>query len=96
MERWLRAGGVVTGAPLELAGVMNPGASVNITSVFSGGVTALLGSAAPFSSPNSGKYVFDEGTIPWPKGVPGSGGAATMNVAQIDVVAACTKSFHQW
>ena len=88
--------GVATGAPLELAGVMNPGVSVNITSVFSGGFTALLGSSQPFSSSNSGKYAFDEGTIPWPKGVPGSGGSATMYVAQIEVAAACRKSSQQW
>jgi hypothetical protein len=88
--------GVATGAPIELAGVMNPGASVNITSVFSGGLTALLGSAQPFSSPNSGKYAFDEGTIPWPKGVQGSGGSATMYVAQIEVAAACMKSVQEW
>jgi hypothetical protein len=88
--------GVATGAPIELAGVMNPGASVNITSVFSGGLTALLGSAQPFSSANAGKYAFDEGTIPWPKGVQGSGGSATMYVAQIEMAAACMKSRQQW
>jgi hypothetical protein len=56
---------------------------VDITSVYFGGVVAILGSAEPFS--NANRYVSDEGTIPWPKGVSGSEGATTMNVAEISV-----------
>jgi hypothetical protein len=88
--------GVPTGATPELAGVLSPGAYVDITSVFSGGITALLGSAEPFSPQDAGQYAFDEGTIPWPVGVPGSGGAPNMHVAQIDVEAVCVKPFQQW
>jgi hypothetical protein len=88
--------GVLAGAALEMAGVMSPGAVVDITSVFSGGITALLGSAEPFSLQDAGKYAFDEGSIPWPAGVSGSGGAATMYTAQIDIETSCTKPFQQW
>jgi hypothetical protein len=77
--------GVATGNSCQLTGVLDPGAKVNITSVYQGGSVALVGSAEPFSSPDAGKTVSDEGTIPWPAGVTGSGGATTMNVAQIDV-----------
>ncbi len=88
--------GVLTGATPETAGVMNPGDSVDITAEFSGGITALVGSAEPFSAPDAGRFAFDEGTIPWPAGVAGSGGAATMYVAEIEVESACTKSSQQW
>jgi hypothetical protein len=77
--------GVSTGDNYQLAGVLAPAAQLDITSVYTGGVVAVLGSAEPFSSPDAGKYVSDEGTIPWPAGVSGSGGAATMNVAEIEV-----------
>jgi hypothetical protein len=79
--------GVPTGEPNQLVGVLNPGGSLDITSVFVGGITALLGSADPFSLP--GKDVVDEGTIPWPAGVAGRGGAQFMSVAQIDAYFAC-------
>ena len=74
--------GVSTGDSYQLAGVLDPGAQVDITSVYTGGAVALLGSAEPFSSPDAGKYVSDEGTIPWPAGVSGSVGAATMYIAR--------------
>jgi hypothetical protein len=77
--------GVSTGNSYQLAGVLDPGAQLDITSVYTGGVVAILGSAKPFSSPNEGKYVSDEGTIPWPRGVSGNGGAGTMYVAEIEV-----------
>jgi hypothetical protein len=38
--------GVPTGVPDELYGVLAPGAKVDITSVYSGGITAVLGSPA--------------------------------------------------
>jgi hypothetical protein len=79
--------GVPTGDGHQLAGVLDPGAQLDITSVYTGGAVALLGSAEPFSSPDAGKYVSDEGTIPWPAGVSGSGGAATMYIAEIEVPA---------
>jgi hypothetical protein len=85
--------GVATGEPNELVGVLSPGGRANITSVYVGGIVAELGSANPFSS---GKYVSDEGTVPWPAGVSGSGGAAQMWVAQIDVQVACTKANPEW
>jgi len=88
--------GVLTGASYELAGVLAPGSYVDITSVFAGGITALLGASQPFSQPDAGKFDYDEGTIPWPQGVAGSGGATTMYVAQIDVTPSCVKPFQQW
>jgi hypothetical protein len=88
---WNAIGGYVPGvqpgcAPLKcLAGVLDPGRVLDITSVYDMGIVAVLGSSDPFSSPDAGKYVSDEGTIPWPAGVAGSGGAATMYVAEIEV-----------
>ncbi len=77
--------GVATGDSCQLVGVLAPGESIDITSVYQGGTVAVLGSAAPFSSADAGKTISDEGTIPWPAGVQGSGGATTMYLAQIDV-----------
>lgn len=79
--------GLPTGAPNQLFGVLDPGDSVDITSVYDGGITALLGSADRFSAP--GKDVSDEGTIPWPAGVRGSGGAQEMSLAEVEVYGAC-------
>ena len=79
--------GVPTGEPDQLVGVLAPGARVDITSVFVGEITALLGSSEPFSPP--GKNVSDEGTIPWPAGVAGSGGAQFMSLAEINMYTAC-------
>jgi hypothetical protein len=79
--------GLPTGAPNQLFGVLDPGDSVDITSVYDGGITALLGSADRFSAP--GKNVSDEGTIPWPAGVRGSGGAQEMSLAEVEVYGAC-------
>src|SRR5262249_28987199 len=56
----------------ELAGVIDAGDKVDITSAFIGGYTALLGSSLPFSD----QAVSDEGTIVWPHGVQGSNGAS--------------------
>ncbi len=95
----LWSGGYVPGAPAgakyELAGVLSPGARVDITSVFDGGMTALLGSARPFSGPDA-SHAYDEGSIPWPQGVAGSGGATTMYVMQIDVQPSCLKAAQEW
>jgi hypothetical protein len=79
--------GVPTGEADQLVGVLAPGARVDITSVFAGEITALLGSSAPFSSP--GKNVSDEGTIPWPAGVAGSGGSQFMSLAEINMYSTC-------
>ena len=92
--------GVLPGGSDQLAGVLDPGAVVDITSVYVSGAVAILGSAEPFSEPDAGKYVSDEGTIPWPAGVPGSGGAATMYIAEIEVPSSppssCTAAFQAW
>jgi hypothetical protein len=53
--------------PNELTGVLGPGEHIDIASAYVGGITAMLGSSAPFSGP--GKYENDEGVIPWPGGV---------------------------
>ena len=89
--------GVLTGEPDQIAGVLDPGGQVDITSVYDGGiVTAVLGSADPFSSPDAGKYASDEGTIPWPAGVAGSGGATQMHVAEIEVLSSCNIADVVW
>lgn len=78
-----------------LAGVLAPGTSVDITTFYGSGITALVGSAEPFSSPDS-SYASDEGQIPWPLGVQGSGGATTMYVAEIEVRTACQAVTSVW
>jgi len=88
--------GVLTGASFEVAGVMDPGSMVDITSVYDGGITALLGSAEPFSNPDANRYLSDEGTIPWPAGVAGSGGATQMQIAEIEVFPACRIAIQVW
>lgn len=77
--------GVSTGDTDQVTGVLAPGDSVDITSIYLGGYVALLGSSEPFSDPDAGKYVSDEGTIPWPTGVSGSEGSATMYIAELQV-----------
>jgi hypothetical protein len=81
--------GVPFGNPDELSGVINPGQSVDITSVYVGGTVAVLGSSHPFTDPDAGKYVADGGQIPWPAGVAGSGGSTQMYVAEIEVKDSC-------
>jgi hypothetical protein len=87
--------GVMTGGMSQIAGVLPPGGTVDFTSLYQEGVSAAVGSAQPFSLPDSG-YVSDEGTIPWPSGVAGSGGAATMYVAEIVVQASCGIQSEIW
>jgi hypothetical protein len=80
--------GAPTGISAELNGVLPPGEVVNSTCAFQGGYVALLGASKPFSSPDA-FAPHDEGTIPWPSGVGGSGGATTMYVAEIQVLPNC-------
>jgi hypothetical protein len=88
---WNIVGGYVPGVqpggctPTCLAGVLEPGAILDITSVYSEGIVAVLGSPDPFSMPDSGEYVSDEGWINWPAQVSGSGGSTVMWVAEIEV-----------
>jgi hypothetical protein len=88
--------GVPFGNPNELSGVMNPGASVDITSVYVGGLVAVLGSSRPFVDPDAGKYVADGTTVPWPAGVAGSGGATQMYVAEIEIEDSCRSPAVYW
>ncbi len=88
--------GVTTGDTYELTGVLDPGGQVDITSVFAGGTVAILGSADPFSSVDASAYAYDEGMIPWPAGVAGSGGATEMHIAEIEIVTACRKAFQNF
>jgi hypothetical protein len=78
----------------ELSGVLEPGQRVDIASIWVGGITAVLGASEPFS--NMSHYVGDEGTISWPAGVAGSDGATTMNVAELNLVNACTMPTIVW
>jgi hypothetical protein len=88
--------GVQFGNMGELSGVLNPGDKVDITSVYVGGITAVLGSSHPFVAPDAGKYVADSGMIPWPAGVAGSGGASEMYVAEIEIVDSCRNPVVAW
>jgi hypothetical protein len=78
-----------------LAGVLAPEAAVNITSVFAERIVAFVGSAEPFATLAAGDPN-DEGTIPWPSGVAGSGGATTMYVAEIEVWPTCQLPSRLW
>jgi hypothetical protein len=88
--------GVSDGESGQLVGVLAPAKQVDITSVFTatmaneGGAIAVLGSAAPFSMPL--RTLVDEGTVPWPSCVGGSGGAATMYVVQLTDTANCQQA----
>jgi len=85
--------GVLQGdAEPELVGVLDPGGQVDISSVFVGGVVAVLGSSEPFST----TYASDEGVIPWPGGVAGSMGSAQMYVAEIEIVSSCHVASQPW
>jgi hypothetical protein len=79
--------GVQFGNAMELSGVLNPGERIDISPVWLGDITAVLGASEPFS--NMSHYVTDEGTIPWPAGVTGSNGATTMYVAEMNLVNSC-------
>jgi hypothetical protein len=79
-----------------IVGTLYPGDKTDITSVYRGGTVALLGSPAPFSAPDASQYASDEGTIPWPAGVPGSEGSCTMWLAEIEVKPSCTVADKVW
>jgi hypothetical protein len=87
--------GEPTGEQNQLTGVLQPGDQVDITSAFTSGIVALLGSPAPFSPADAG-YAGDEGTIPWPAGLPGSGGSPQMWIAEIEQVVGCRVPAHEW
>lgn len=87
--------GVSGGGSNQLNGVLAPGGVLDITPIYVGGITALLGSAEPFSAADAGAPG-DEGIIPWPVGVTGSGGATQMYVAEIEVYPSCQSVFHAW
>jgi len=96
---WMGTGyvpGVATGEPNQIVGVLDPGGKADITSVYAGGIIALVGSAVPFASPDAGKYVGDQATIPWPAGVPGSGGATQMWTAEIEPRDSCGLAYRVW
>jgi hypothetical protein len=88
--------GVQFGNMGELSGVLYPGDKVDITSVYVGGITAVLGSSHPFVDPDASKYVADGAMIPWPAGVAGSGGASEMYVAEIETVDSCRNPTVAW
>jgi hypothetical protein len=77
------------------AGVLAPGAYVDIAAFYNTGDVAILGSAEPFSAWDA-SYASDEGTITWPPGVPGSGGATTMFIAEIEVRTSCSPVQQNW
>jgi hypothetical protein len=77
------------------AGVLAPGAFVDITAFYNTGDVAIVGSAEPFSAQDAA-YASDEGIIPWPVGVAGSGGATNMYVAEIEVRTSCSSVQQNW
>jgi hypothetical protein len=83
---------VPTGSPGELVGVIAPGAQANISGF---NTYVLLGSSLPFSVQGD-RTIQDEGTIPWPAGVPGSGGATVMQLAQMDIDNSCRPVAPLW
>ena len=50
----------------------------------------------PFSSTDAGVVIEDEGTIFWPAGVAGSGGATVMHIAEIEVFSMCQSVEKVW
>ena len=88
--------GVQFGNAGELSGVLDPGEQVDITSVYVGGITAVLGSSQPFIAPDAGKYTADGATIAWPAGVAGSEGSSEMYVAEIEIETACNLPTVVW
>jgi hypothetical protein len=88
--------GVPFGNSGELSGVLDAGGQVDITSIYAGGIVAVLGSSRPFADPDAGKYVADGATIPWPTGVSGSEGAGQMYVAEIEIVDSCHTPIVVW
>jgi hypothetical protein len=87
--------GIAIGDSNELVGVLAPGAELDITQAFVGGITAVLGSSLPFSDYDA-HFVLDEGNIPWPGGLGGSEGASVMWTAQIDMEPACRSVITYW
>jgi hypothetical protein len=83
---------VATGTPGEKFGIIAPGAEVDVTGFVH---YVLLGSSLPFSVPGV-RTILDEATIPWPPGVPGSGGATMMQLAEIEVYSSCTPVDPLW
>jgi hypothetical protein len=98
-DLWSTFSAYVPGAPTgdvnQLAGVLDPGAQVDITAVYDSALVAILGSSASFSPPDA-SYAGDEGTIPWPAGVSGGNGSSQMWIAEIEEVAGCTVPDHAW
>jgi hypothetical protein len=87
--------GIATGDTGQLVGVLAPGAQVDVSSAFNGGIVAILGSSLPFSQYDA-HYVTDEGSIPWPGGLDGSQGSSLMWVAQIDLEPSCRVVASYW
>jgi hypothetical protein len=91
--------GVASSLPSDanaVGGVLEPGGSVSFASSYLGQITGLVGSAEPFSSPDGGVAIADEGTIFWPEGVAGSGGSMVMHVAEIEVYPSCQSVAQAW
>jgi hypothetical protein len=93
--------GIATGDDRQVVGTLAPDGEADISSAFSPGVgnygatIAIVGGSLPFSDFDA-HYVSDEGTVPWPGGLDGSGGASQMWVAQIDVEPSCRLAPPVW
>jgi hypothetical protein len=93
--------GVSTSNPsVQRVGVIAPGTQIDVSLTFGDmpaigdGLIALLGSSLPFSTTTC--PLFDQGTIPWPVGVDGGGGASTMFVVQLAASNGCQVFAQFW
>jgi hypothetical protein len=93
--------GIATGDVGQIVGTLAPGAEADISAAFNasvgsyGGALAIVGGSLPFSRYDA-HYVSDEGTVPWPAGLDGGGGASQMWVAQIDMEPSCRLAAPVW
>ena len=83
--------GVPTSESGEQVGVLAPGAALTLdVTQPNNDLVVVIGASKPFSISDAGYAPADEWTIPWPQGVSGSGGSATMFVAEIEGSSACS------
>jgi hypothetical protein len=87
--------GVMTGESTRESGFLQPGEEVDISQVFNAGTVALVGSVQPFADLDA-RYLSDVGSVPWPGGVPGSGGASQMQIAEIEIHPVCATPARVW
>jgi len=73
------------GLSAERAGVLAPGARVDLAASYSGGTFAIFGAVKPFAEEARAAPLDDEGRVAWPKGDLGGVKADQIDVAQMTV-----------